>query len=110
MPSQTDCYTRDNTVPVCGGIDAEGRCYEESWGWIGTVKFPERFRVRRLKLHPEDIDNGESKEKSEDLVLLTNLDDGDCHPAVDSLELYHRRCVSVYRILREAKCPQTRTE
>ena len=84
-------YTRDNMMSERDGVDDEGRYYEESWGWIGTVKEPKRFRVRRLKLHLEDIDNGESKEKSESLILITNLDDGECYPAVDLLNLYRRR-------------------
>ncbi len=96
-------YTQDNMVaPGGGGVDDEGREYEESWGWIGTKSCPERFRVRRIVLSlrddevdlDEDGDHAKKKSKghqSKDLILITNLHDGDRYPAIDLLEMYRRR-------------------
>jgi len=85
-------YTKDNMVPEGHDVDEEGRGYEESWGWIGTVRDPERFRVRRIVLQCDDIDNGKTDKKNpDDLILITNLHDADRYPAVDVLEMYRRR-------------------
>jgi hypothetical protein len=64
------------------GRDVLGRKYVEDWGWIGGPKDKRRRRVRRITL---------SRPGEEDIVLLTDLLDGQQYPAVDLLALYAER-------------------
>ena len=92
-------YTQDNMFPEHHGTDEEGRRYDESRGWIGTVGEPTRFAVRRIVLHLDDDDvdgdneksSGKKKKKSEDLILITNLHDMERYPAIDILDAYRQR-------------------
>lgn len=84
-------YTQDQTVPASSGVDAEGRTYEESWGWVGTVAKPQRFRIRRVKLELAEIAAGSAAPPADSVIVITNLSDADQYPAVDLLEIYRQR-------------------
>lgn len=75
-------FHRDRQPPVRRGQDAEGRDYEEEWGWLGKAADPRRVRVRRITLY---------RPGKENIVVVTNLLDGDKFPAADLLEVYRHR-------------------
>jgi hypothetical protein len=75
-------FHADESLPPREGCDALGRRYVEDWGWIGGPKDKRRRRVRRITL---------SRTGEEDIVLLTDLLDGEKYPAADLLALYAER-------------------
>ena len=75
-------FHEDSSCPPRKGRDALGRKYVEDWGWIGGPKDKRRRRVRRITL---------SRPGEEDIVLLTDLLDGQQYPAADLLALYAER-------------------
>jgi len=75
----------DPKRPARKGRDNEGRTYTEQWGWLGGPQDPRRQEVRVITL-PKVTDGGKK-----DLVLVTDLLDGDAYPAADLLALYLER-------------------
>lgn len=64
------------------GQDAEGRTWEQDWGWIGGPEDPRRRYVRRIRL---------LRPGQEEVAVLTDLlDETEC-PAQALLELYRER-------------------
>jgi IS4 transposase len=76
-------FHRDRSVPVVTGFDATGRMYKEDWGWIGQPHDRRRRYVRRIRLKRG---GGE-----EEIILLTDLVNGDAYPANDLLQVYLER-------------------
>jgi hypothetical protein len=75
-------FTQDPSRSERTGSDRQGRTYKEAWGWLGSKSNKGRRYVRKIRL----LRPGE-----EDLVLVTDLVDGDAYPAADLLWLYHQR-------------------
>ena len=76
-------FHRDRSVPIVTGFDATGRMHKEDWGWIGQPHDPRRRYVRRIRLKRG---GGE-----EEIILLTDLVDGETYPANDLLQVYLER-------------------
>lgn len=72
----------DETWESLTGVDRRGRPYTEEWGWLGRPSDKRRRRVRRIHL---------KRDKEEDLILVTDLDDPGEFPADDLLEVYLQR-------------------
>jgi hypothetical protein len=72
-------FQRD-AARACGtGYDAEGRPYEEEWGWLGRPSHPQRRYVRRITLQrPGD----------KPVILVSDLLDENRYPAADLLAVY----------------------
>lgn len=64
------------------GTDAQGRVYQEAWGWLGAAAHPQRRYVRQITLH-------RSGEK--DVTLVTDLLDPEQTPAEELLQHYLTR-------------------
>jgi hypothetical protein len=75
-------FARDPARPVRGGQDAQGRVYEEEWGWWGGPRNRHPRYVRRITL---------TRPGAEPIVLITDLLDAAAYPAVDLLTLYLAR-------------------
>ncbi len=72
-------FHADPARPQRYGKDTQGRTYKEEWGWLGKENNPRRQYVRRITLQrPQD----------EDIILVTDLLDGEQFPATDLLEVY----------------------
>src|SRR5262249_27749074 len=71
----------DRARPAVRGQDSQGRAYQEEHGWIGTAKGKRRRYVRRLTLFRPGDPEG-------DVILITDLLDGEQYPATDILEAY----------------------
>jgi hypothetical protein len=78
-------FHRDPKRPARTGRDANGRKYTEEWGWLGNPQDSRRQEVRVITL-PKVVDGGKK-----DLVLVTDLLDGEEYPACDLLALYAQR-------------------
>lgn len=63
--------------------DEQGRTVIEEWGWLGAANRPNRPYVRRITL--------ERGAEDEDVILVTDLLDGEAYPAVDLLQTYALR-------------------
>jgi hypothetical protein len=70
------------TWPAQRGQDAQGRVWEQDWGWLGSEKSKQRRFVRRLTLY---------RPGEETIILLTDLLDATQFPATDLLDLYLAR-------------------
>jgi hypothetical protein len=75
-------FCPDPTRPVQQGQDSRGRAYEQEWGWLGCEGNKKRRYVRRITLH---------RPGEEDILLVTDLLDGENYPAEDLLALYLMR-------------------
>lgn len=75
-------FCPDASQPAQCGEDASGRSYTEDRGWIGKQDSPRRRAVRRIVL---------KRPGEEDVVLVTDLLDGEKYLAVDLLSLYAQR-------------------
>jgi len=82
--NRTMTFTPDPQRPACKGTDAEGRAYEEKWGWVGRRSRSDRLYVRLITLHRPEINDG-------DIILMTDLIDPAAYPTVDLLKCYKRR-------------------
>jgi hypothetical protein len=72
-------FERDPDRPGGQGADAEGRRYEDAWGWLGRPGHPQRRYVRRITLErPGD----------KPVILVSDLLEEDRYPAVDLLAVY----------------------
>ena len=72
-------FHADPGRPAGGGYDRRGLRYVEEWGWLGGERDPRRRYVRRITLQ---------RPGQEDVIIVTDLVESDCCPAVDLLELY----------------------
>lgn len=80
--SQRVSFTRDPQRPVRHSRDAQGRVYEDDWGWLGKPGQPQRRYVRRCTLR---------RANAEAVCVVTDLLDADAYPAADLLALYGQR-------------------
>jgi IS4 transposase len=77
-------FHRDRSRPEETGFDHPGhRTYKQDWGWIGQPDDPRRRYVRRIRLK-----RGAGEEE---IILLTDLLDGEAYPAGDLLQVYLER-------------------
>lgn len=74
-------FYRDETWAAIHG-QADGRPYDEEWGWLGSPRREDRAYVRRIRLHRPGED---------DVLIVTNLDDPQTYPAEELLRLYRQR-------------------
>jgi Transposase DDE domain len=72
----------DPTRPTPRGQDAQGRGWEQDWGWWGCERATHRRVVRRLTL---------SRPGEETMLLLTDLLDATRFPATELFDLYLAR-------------------
>lgn len=75
-------FTPDPEHPERHSRDESGRTIVEQWGWLGSARSKNRRFVRRIRLERPDAD---------DVVIITDLLDGDAFPASDLLALYRHR-------------------
>jgi hypothetical protein len=68
----------DAAPPVQRGQDAQGRVWEQDWGWLGSEHAKQRRYVRRLTLY---------RPGEETITLLTDLLDAALFPATDLFDL-----------------------
>lgn len=73
------------------GQDAQGRVWEQDWGWLGSEQSKQRRFVRRLTLY---------RPGEEAIILLTDLLDATQYPATDLLDLYLTRW-SIERVFQQ---------
>jgi len=73
------------------GQDAQGRVWEQDWGWLGSEHAKHRRFVRRLTLY---------RPGEETIILLTDLLDATLFPATDLFELYLARW-SIERVFQQ---------
>ena len=64
------------------GIDAQGRAWQETWGWLGSPRNAQRRSARLITLE---------RPAAEAICLVTDLLDGERYPAADLLALYRLR-------------------
>jgi Transposase DDE domain len=81
----------DAVPPVQRGQDAQGRVWEQDWGWLGSEHAKQRRYVRRLTLY---------RPGEEAIILLTDLLDGAQVPAHDLFDLYLARW-SIERVFQQ---------
>jgi hypothetical protein len=84
-------FCPDPTRPVQQGQDAQGRVWEQDWGWLGSEQAKQRRFVRRLTLH---------RPGEETVILLTDLLDATVFPATELLDLYLARW-SIERVFQQ---------
>jgi hypothetical protein len=84
-------FCPDPTWPAQRGPDAQGRVWEQDWGWLGSEKAKQRRFVRRLTLY---------RLGEETIILLTDLLDATVFPASDLLDLYLARW-SIERVFQQ---------
>lgn len=77
-------FTADPQRPAPAGVDANGRAYVQSGGWIGRPSDKRRRYVRLIELRAATDDG-------EELRLITDLVDAEKYPAADLLEAYRQR-------------------
>jgi hypothetical protein len=73
------------------GQDAQGRVWEQDWGWLGSEQAKQRRYVRRLTLY---------RPGEETIILLTDLLDAAQVPANDLFDLYLARW-SIERVFQQ---------
>jgi len=84
-------FCPDATRPAQRGQDAQGRVWEQDWGWLGSEQAKPRRCVRRLTL---------DRPGEETIILLTDLLDAMLFPATDLLDLYLARW-SIERVFQQ---------
>lgn len=84
-------FCPDPARPMQRGQDAQGRVWEQDWGWLGSEKAKQRRFVRRLTLY---------RPGEETVILLTDLLDATLFPATDLLDLYLARW-SIERVFQQ---------
>jgi hypothetical protein len=77
--------------PAQRSQDAQGRVWEQEWGWLGSERAKQRRFVRRLTLH---------RPGEETLILLTDVLDAAQVPAHDLFDLYLARW-SIERVFQQ---------
>jgi hypothetical protein len=81
----------DAARPAQRGQDAQGRVWEQDWGWLGSEQAKHRRFVRRLTLY---------RAGEEAIILLTDLLDAVQVPATDLFALYLARW-SIERVFQQ---------
>jgi Transposase DDE domain len=84
-------FSADAAHPVQRGQDAQGRVWEQDWGWFGSEQAQHRRFVRRVTLY---------RPGEETIILITDLLDASRFPATDLLDLYLSRW-SIERVLQQ---------
>jgi Transposase DDE domain len=84
-------FCPDAARPTQRGQDAQGRVWEQDWGWLGSEQAKRRRSVRRLMLY---------RPGEETIILLTDLLDAVQVPANDLFELYLARW-SIERVFQQ---------
>lgn len=84
-------FCPDAARPTQRGQDAQGRVWEQDWGWLGSEQAKRRRSVRRLTLY---------RPGEETIILLTDLLDAVQVPANDLFELYLARW-SIERVFQQ---------
>jgi DDE family transposase len=84
-------FCPEATRPAQRGQDAQGRVWEQDWGWLGSEQAKHRRFVRRLTLY---------RPGEETIILLTDLLDAPLFPATDLLDLYLARW-SIERVFQQ---------
>jgi hypothetical protein len=84
-------FFADAAYPVQRGQDAQGRVWEQDWGWLGSEQAKHRCFMRRLTLY---------RPGEETIILLTDLLDATAFPATDLLALYLARW-SIERVFQQ---------
>jgi hypothetical protein len=84
-------FFADTAHPRQRGQDAQGRVWEQDWGWFGSEKSKHRRFLRRLTLY---------RPGEETIILLTDLLDATRFPATDLLDLYLARW-SIERVFQQ---------
>jgi hypothetical protein len=84
-------FCPEGTSPAQAGQDAQGRLWQQDWGWLGCERAKQRRFVRRITLH---------RPGEETIILLTDLLDAEQYPANDLLELYLARW-SIERVFQQ---------
>jgi hypothetical protein len=84
-------FCPDPTRPVQRGVDAQGRGWEQDWGWLGCERAKHRRFVRRLTLY---------RPGEETIILITDFLDATVVPATDLLDLYLARW-SIERVFQQ---------
>jgi hypothetical protein len=84
-------FCPDTTRPAQRGQEAQGRVWEQDWGWLGSTQAKRRRFVRRLTLH---------RPGEETIILLTDLLDATQVPAADLFDLYLARW-SIERVFQQ---------
>jgi hypothetical protein len=72
-------FHRDDKRLVQRGQDAQGRPWQEEWGWLGSANHKKRRYVRRITLE---------RSGEESIILVTDLLESEKYPANDLLALY----------------------
>jgi len=84
-------FCPEATRPAQRGQDAQGRVWEQDWGWLGSEQAKRRRFVRRLTLY---------RPGEETIILLTDLLDVTLFPATDLFDLYLARW-SIERVFQQ---------
>lgn len=84
-------FCPDPTWSAQRGQDAQGRVWEQDWGWLGSEQAKQRRFMRRLTLY---------RPGEETIILLTDLLDALRFPATGLLELYLARW-SIERVFQQ---------
>ena len=84
-------FCPDPTHPAYRGQDAQGRVWEQDWGWFGSEKSKQRRFMRRVTLY---------RPGEETIILLTDLLDATLFPATALLDLYLARW-SIERVFQQ---------
>src|SRR6267142_1987696 len=84
-------FSADAAPPVQRGQDAQGRVWEQDWGWCGSEQAKHRRFVRRVTLY---------RPGKETIILITDLLDAALFPATDLLALYLARW-SIERVFQQ---------
>jgi hypothetical protein len=84
-------FCPDPTWPAHRGQDAQGRVWEQDWGWLGSAQAKQRRFMRRVTLY---------RPGEETIILLTDLLDATRFPATDLLDLYLARW-SIERVFQQ---------
>jgi hypothetical protein len=84
-------FCADAAHPTQRGQDAQGRVWEQDWGWLGSEKSQHRRVMRRLTLY---------RPGEETIILLTDLLDATRFPATALLDLYLARW-SIERVFQQ---------
>jgi Transposase DDE domain len=84
-------FCPDPTHPAYRGQDAQGRVWEQDWGWFGSEKSKQRRFMRRVTLY---------RPGEETIILLTDLLDATLFPATALFDLYLARW-SIERVFQQ---------
>jgi hypothetical protein len=84
-------FCPEATWPAQRGQEAQGRVWEQDWGWLGSPHAKQGRFVRRLTLY---------RPGEETIILITDLLDATAFPATELLDLYLARW-SIERVFQQ---------